>query len=104
MYVLQTESKGFTKCYAAIALTALRNGSKISEAVEAFKEFLKTSKTRIYVQIEKHEKEDYRLMVIPEELVEEDLSMCYLLLEKDKDVIRANVNRYLYRKLGINCH
>jgi Phage integrase family. len=102
--LVQGESKGFTKCYAAIALVSLRNGSRIGEAIEAFKEFLRTSKTRIYVKVEKHKKEDYRLMIIPKELVEEDFSVCYPLLEKDKDVIRANVNKYLHRKLGINCH
>jgi hypothetical protein len=63
--LLYAESKGFTKCYVAIALIALRNGSRVGEAIEAFKEFLKTFKARIYVCVEKHKKEDYRLMVIP---------------------------------------
>ena len=102
--LIQAESRGFTKCYASIALVALRNGSRIGEAIEAFKEFLRTSRTRIYARVEKHKKEDCRLVVVPKELVEEDLSMCYPLLEKGKDVIRANVNKYLHRKLGINCH
>jgi integrase len=102
--LLQVEGKGFTKCYVAIALIALRNGSRIGEAIEAFREFLKTSKVRIYVKVEKHKKEDYRLMIIPKELVEEDLSMCTPLIGKDKDIIRANVNRYLHRRLGINAH
>jgi integrase len=102
--LLQVESKGFTKCYAAISLIALRNGSRIGEAIEAFKEFLKTSKVKIYVRVEKHKKEDYRLMVIPKEIVEDDLTPCFRLLDKDKDVIRANVNKYLHRRLGINAH
>jgi len=87
--LVQSDGKGFTKCYAATSLISLRNGSRIGEAIEAFKEFLRTSKTRIYVRVEKHKKEDYRLMIIPKELVEEDLSMCHPLLEKDKDIIRA---------------
>jgi hypothetical protein len=74
--LLHVESKGFTKCYAAIALIALRNGSRIGEAIEAFKEFLRTSKVRIYVRVEKHKKDDYRLMVIPKEIVEEDSTTC----------------------------
>ena len=102
--LLQVESKGFTKCYAAIALIALRNGSRIGEAIEAFKEFLRTSKVRIYVRVEKHKKDDYRLMVIPKEIVEEDFSMCRELMNKSKDHIRANVNKYLHRRLGINAH
>jgi len=102
--LLQVEGKEFTKCYAAAALIAFRNGSRIGEAIEAFKEFLRTSKVRIYVKVEKHKKEDYRLMIIPKELVEEDFSVCRELLGKSKDVIRANVNRYLHRRLGINAH
>jgi len=103
--LVQTEKDGYTKCYAAIALTALRNGSRIGEAIEAFKEFLSTSKTKIYVKVEKHKrKEDYRLMIIPKELVEEDFSICRELLGKSKDHIRANVNKYLHRRLGINAH
>jgi integrase len=54
--------------------------------------------------VEKHKKEDYRLMVIPKEIVEDDLIPCFRLLDKDKDVIRANVNKYLHRRLGINAH
>ncbi|MCC6057280.1 MAG: hypothetical protein LM583_11435 [Desulfurococcaceae archaeon] len=79
--LVQTEKDGYTKCYATISLIALRNGSRIGEAIEAFKEFLKTSKVRIYVKVEKHKKEDYRLMIIPKELVEEDLSMCTPLID-----------------------
>jgi integrase len=101
---VQTEKDGYTKCYAAISLIALRNGSRIGEAIEAFREFLKTSKVRIYVRVEKHKKEDYRLMVIPKELVEEDLTICRDLLSKSKDHIRANINKYLHRRLGINAH
>jgi len=50
--LLQVKGKGFTKCYVAIALIALRNGSRIGEAIDAFKEFLRTSKVRIYVKVE----------------------------------------------------
>ena len=54
--------------------------------------------------MEKHKKEDYRLMVIPNEIVEEDLAPCTALIDEDKDVNRANVNKYLHRKLRIDCH
>jgi integrase len=100
----QAEKDGYTKCYAAITLIALRNGSRIGEAIEAFKEYLNTTKVKIYVRVEKHKKEDYRLMVIPKELVEEDISLCRDLLNKSKEHIRANVNKYLHRRLGINAH
>jgi integrase len=102
--LVQSEKDGYTKCYVAIALIALRNGSRIGEAIEAFKEFLKTSKVKIYVKVEKHKKEDYRLMVIPKEIVEEDFSMCREQLNKSRDHIQANINKYLHRRLGINAH
>jgi len=54
--------------------------------------------------VEKHKKGDYRLMVIPKEIVEGDLTPCTALIDEGKDVIRANVNKYLHRKLRVNCH
>jgi len=102
--LVQSEKDGYTKCYAAIALTALRNGSRIGEAIEAFKEFLNTSKVKIYVRVEKHKKDDYRLMVVPKEIVEEDFSMCREQLNKSREHIQANINKYLHRRLGINAH
>jgi integrase len=54
--------------------------------------------------VEKHKKDDYRLMVIPKEIVEEDSTTCTTLIDKDKDVIRVNVNKYLHRRLRINAH
>jgi integrase len=97
-------SKGYAKCYATISLIALRNGARIGEAIETFKEFMSTSKVKIYVRVEKHKKEDYRLVVIPKEIVEEDLTTCTQLIAKSKDAVRAYVNRWLREKLGINCH
>jgi integrase len=102
--LVQSEKDGYTKCYAAIALIALRNGSRIGEAIEAFKEFMNTAKVKIYVRVEKHRKEDYRLMVIPKDLAEDDFSICRELLNKNKNHIRANVNKYLHQRLGINAH
>lgn len=35
-------------------------------------------------------------MVIPKEIVEEDLTICTALIDRDKDVIRANDDKYLH--------
>jgi len=49
-----------TKCYFIIALIQLRNGSRISEAIRAFKEWVKTSKTELYVRVSKKKREETR--------------------------------------------
>jgi|GEM_PF-4314667 len=47
------------------------------------------SKIKLYIRVEKHKKGDYRLMIIPKELIEGDFSMCCSLLEKDKNVVKG---------------
>ena len=108
-------SKGYAKCYAAISLIALRNGSRIGEAIEAFVKFLQgdASIKRLdsggvalvtQVRVEKHKKEDYRLIVFPVEILEQNFDICRQLVSKNKDAVRAYINRWLREKLGINCH
>ena len=108
-------SKGYAKCYAAISLIALRNGARIGEAIEAFRKFLQGDATTkrlddgrvalvTQVRVEKHKKEDYRLIVFPAEVLEQNFDTCMQLVAKGKDVVRAYVNKWLREKLGINCH
>jgi len=108
-------SRGYAKCYAAISLIALRNGARIGEAIEAFAKFLqgdvftrRLEDGRValatQVRVEKHKKEDYRLIVFPSEILEQDFDTCRQLIVKGKDAVRAYVNRWLREKLGINCH
>jgi len=109
------DSRGYAKCYAAISLIALRNGARVGEAIEAFAKFLQGDATTkrlddgrvalvTQVRVEKHRKEDYRLIVFPAEILEQDFDTCRQLVAKGKDAVRAYVNKWLREKLGINCH
>ncbi|MEM4068084.1 MAG: hypothetical protein QXV17_14625 [Candidatus Micrarchaeaceae archaeon] len=91
-------------CYSAILLIQLRNGSRISEAVEGFKQYLLTRKNEIYVRVRKKKREDYRLMIIPEELLSVDLSICGDLLNIDDRKLRDRVRKYISNKYKINTH
>jgi integrase len=108
-------SKCYAKCYAAISLIALRNGARIGEAIEAFTKFLQGDATTrrledgrvaliTQVRVEKHRKEDYRLIVFPAEILEQSFDTCTQLVAKGRDAVRAYVNRWLREKLGTNCH
>lgn len=91
-------------CYSSILLIQLRNGSRISEAVECFKQYLLTRKTELYVRVRKKKREDYRLMIIPEELQAIDVSQCSELLQVDDRKLRDRVRKYISRKYKINTH
>jgi hypothetical protein len=99
-------SKGYAKCCAAISLIALRNGARVGEAIEAFGKFLKgevfTERLEdgrialvVQVRVEKHKKEDYRLIVFPAEILEQNFDTCRQLMSKGKDVVRAYANKWL---------
>lgn len=65
---LRTAKNERHKCYLSILLIQLRNGSRISEAVRAYKLFLQTKQKELRVQVSKKKKAEKRLMVIPEEV------------------------------------
>jgi len=92
-----------TKCYLSIALIQLRNGSRISESIRAFKEFLKTSKTELYIQVSKKKRVEERLMIIPPELSSLRLA-CVELLDISDKVIRERVRWTLHYYFKINTH
>jgi integrase len=92
-----------TKCYLIIALIQLRNGSRISEAIRAFKEWIKTSKTELYVKVSKKKREESRLMIIPQEVAHYRLD-CVDLLDVDDEVLRGRVRATLYYYFKINTH
>ncbi|MCS7109149.1 MAG: hypothetical protein NZ911_07140, partial [Sulfolobales archaeon] len=56
------------KCYDSILLIQLRNGSRISEAVRAYLEFLRNRKYEQFVNLSKKRREEKRLMIIPQEV------------------------------------
>jgi integrase len=92
-----------TKCYLVVALIQLRNGARISEAIRAFKEWVKTSKTELYVRVSKKKRVDERLMIIPPE-VEQYRLMCVDLLGVDERALRERVRATLYYYFKINTH
>jgi integrase len=91
-------------CYAAVLLIQLKNAARISEAVRAFREYLVTRKTEVEVQVSKKRKKEYRLMVIPEELLELDCTMCLGLLERPENSVVDVAKHYARKKLKLNTH
>jgi integrase len=92
-----------TKCYFAIALIQLRNGSRISEAIRAFKDWIKTNNTELYIRVSKKKKIEDRLMIIPSEVQQYRL-LCVDLLDVSDKVLRDRVRATLYYYLKLNTH
>jgi len=92
-----------TRCYLVIALIQLRNGSRISEAIRSFKEWVRSSKTEIYVRVSKKKRVEDRLMIIPSE-VEQYRLTCVELLDISDKAIRERVRATLYYYFKTNTH
>ena len=92
-----------TKCYLIISLIQLRNGSRISESIRAFKEWVRTSKTEIYVKVSKKKRLEERLMIIPPEIAHYRL-YCVDLIDIDDKVLRERVRATLRHYFKINTH
>jgi len=92
-----------TKCYLIVALIQLRNGSRISESIRAFKEWIKTNKTEVYVKVSKKKKPEERLMIIPNEIINYRL-YCVDLLDINDKVLRERVRATLYYYFKLNTH
>lgn len=92
-----------TRCYLIIALIQLRNGARISEAVRAFKEWIRTGKAEVYVKVSKKRRYEDRLMVIPDEVGQYRLQ-CVDLADVDDIVLRERVRYSLYYYFKINTH
>ena len=92
-----------TKCYLIIALIQLRNGSRISESIRAFKEWIRSNRTEIYVKVSKKKKEETRLMIIPNEIIHYRLH-CVDLIDINDIVLRDRVRATLYYYFKLNTH
>lgn len=86
------------KCYDSILLIQLRNGSRVSEAVRAYMEYLKTKKTEVEVLVSKKKKAEKRLMIIPE------VALCEELLLVDERKLVDRVKHYCINTYKINTH
>jgi integrase len=91
------------KCYLVIALIQLRNGSRISEAIRAFKGWVKYNNNEIYVKVSKKKKHEDRLMIIPQEISQYRL-LCVDLLEVGDRTLRNRVLTTLHRLFKMNTH
>jgi integrase len=90
-------------CYFIIALIQLRNGSRISEAIRAFKEWVRTNRTELHVRVSKKKKPEERLMIIPSEITQYRL-LCVDLLDIDDKVLRNRVRAVLHYYFKWNTH
>jgi len=100
---IDTVKDNNTKCYLIICLIQLRNGSRISEAIRAFKDWIRTNKTEIYVKVSKKKHLEERLMIIPQEILNYRL-YCVDLLDINDKVLRERVRATLYYYFKINTH
>ncbi|MEM4562488.1 MAG: tyrosine-type recombinase/integrase [Thermofilum sp.] len=100
--LIRRERKPKLRAYAFILLIQLRNGSRVSEAVKAFKEYLLTGKREVEVPLSKKKKPEKRLMVIPD--VEFDRSSAADLLGVDDELLVWRVKKYAEKKLRVNTH
>lgn len=91
----KAESKK-SKAYIQILLIQLVNGGRISEAVDAYEQFLKTNERKVYVRVRKRNVE--RIMFIPDfiEPIELDFS--------DKKKLRNRIIVYSLEKFNHNTH
>jgi len=91
-------------CYDAILLIQLKNASRVSEAVRAFREYLVTKKTELEVQVSKKRRKELRKMIIPREVQEMDCSICLDMLDVSEKQIIDNVKHYSKKQYDVNTH
>lgn len=91
-------------CYAAIALIQLTNGSRASEAVRAFQQYLRTREPKLSVRISKKRSPQERLMVIPASVQRLDLTQCVELATTTEEKLTTRYKVWVHRNLGLNSH
>ena len=107
-----SKNKKHTRCYDAVLLLQLRNGARISEAIRGFLAYLRgeakyhprSRKLVVQVQVSKKKKPEERLIVIPEELKDMDLSECKALMGEDPLRLKRRIEQYARDKYGFNTH
>jgi integrase len=92
-----------SKCYFIISLIQLRNGSRVSEAIRAFKRWLITGNQEIYVEVSKKKNPEARLMIIPSEIMDYRRECLELSTIGDR-ALRERVRWALYYYLKLNTH
>jgi len=98
---LVLHSKVPSKCYYLTYLIQLRNGSRIGEALNALREFIKERKREVLVKVEKRKDGAVRVMVLPEDVTIQDIVVCKEWCER---VSVSSVISYCKLVLKINTH
>ena len=96
------------KLYYALALIQLSNGARVSEAIDSLEIFCLTNKREVEVRVRKHVS-DYRLVVIPKEVVNHRDVVCselavWLAKPEYKTKLRKSFNAFLNYHYRINTH
>ncbi|MEM4675473.1 MAG: tyrosine-type recombinase/integrase [Nitrososphaerota archaeon] len=100
--LVKRERRAHNRAYAFILLIQLRNGSRVSEAVRAFREFMLTGRTEVYVPLSKKKRPTLRLMVIPE--IDFNRKECADLLDVSERLLIKRVKMYALNRLKVNTH
>lgn len=103
MKKLVRDLKKTRNCNIVIAIIQLRNGSRISETIKAYQEFLKKKQLIVQVEVSKKKSKEYRKIVIPDFLLEYH-KICKKDLEKPYKTIYERYRKYLARRYRINTH
>ena len=104
MSKLRRATRLSTRCYLYILLIQLRNGSRVSEAVRAFKEFVTKHVRECEVLVSKKKNKEARPMVLPSELSLDDLSKCSEFVTVDDKRLVNRVKVFAVRNLKLNTH
>jgi integrase len=88
--------------YACVLLIQLRNGSRVSEAVDAAIKLADQKSSEVYVKVRKRRDGYESLMVLPEELKIQDIAVCREIPSRGNAILRVKV--YAKKILGINTH
>ncbi|MEM1868148.1 MAG: tyrosine-type recombinase/integrase, partial [Thermosphaera sp.] len=100
--LIKRERRARNRAYAFILLIQLRNGSRVSEAVRAFREYILTGRTEVQVPLSKKKRAETRLMVIPD--IGFDRKEAADLLDLEERLLVKRVKMYAKNRLKINTH
>lgn len=103
LYKRYMKRKSRLVCNTMVLLIQLRNGSRVSEAVKALKEFVISGKNEVYVEVSKKRKPEKRLMIIPSEITG-SRELCVEWIEGDNSLLINRVKSWCIKALGFNTH
>ena len=94
------ERRKARKANLLVLLTALRNGARVSEAIEFLKKVLQTGKRELEIPVKKQKKPVTRPMVLPREIdVREVRELAYWVMNRTRQKVYSTA-----KSLGYNPH